>query len=381
MPLQYQQIQLSFASGLSLKTDKFQIQAGKLSVLENGRFSKAGAICQRNGFSSLPRTTTDGTAPVGAVALATLGSDLVLADGESLYSYSPAISQWARRGALSGALPTTYNITRNQYTQSNQDVAFVGGCEVYVYEDSRGGIRYTIVDGVARSSITYDAVVSSVGSSPKVVASAESATVFWIDGTTIRAATISPVSAAIYNRVVLPLVVVEPVYDVASVDGGSVALAYASPSGVGVAVVGADLSIERSTVVDALVPSKCIGVALGGDARLWVAASDGASSIIGATDPLTLAPLAASVSLLPDAVIASSLPAADRCAAWPLESGIGYAFETGGAITLGTSYVVASPIIRGLRLVGKPFERNARSYLPCATGSVCLLYTSDAADE
>lgn len=170
MPLQKQLVPLTFISGLDTKDDDFSTQFGKLSILENGLFTAPGRINKRNGLTSLSNTieTTQNQILAGE-ALNTFNDQLLLFNGKKAYSYLTS-GHWMEKGDVSCCINDSVQVIRNNYTQSNPDMASVGGLNCYAWEDERGGVRYSVIDAETGTFIVADNIISIQAETPKVFA-------------------------------------------------------------------------------------------------------------------------------------------------------------------------------------------------------------------
>lgn len=192
MPVQKQLIPVSFAGGLDTKSDPKQVSMGKLLQLENAVFSKTGALTKRNGYAALP------TLPSGVgAALAAYQDELLAFDGTSCYSLVEATASWSNRGSVDSCIVGGRQVIRTSGAQQlNPDVAYLAGVELYVWEDSRGGVRCASIDAASGAYVASDLLIDAVGQQPKVLAFAGSFLVLYSDGTsTLRYATIAPSAA------------------------------------------------------------------------------------------------------------------------------------------------------------------------------------------
>src|SRR5678815_2739781 len=145
-------IQIDFSGGVDQRTDVKHVVPGTLSSLINGVFDKAGVIRKRRGFTALSRSTFVGGTILAATRLMTFGSDLVLTDGDALYSYSPAIDKWAYKDQVPQALATRTPLVHGSQTFYAPDVAYGNGYLVYVWFENydstskRGDIKASVVE-------------------------------------------------------------------------------------------------------------------------------------------------------------------------------------------------------------------------------------------
>ena len=193
MALQKQLIPVPFGQGVNSKVDPKQLPPGPLTNLQNGVFTEQGAISKRHGLELLGRsidTTSD--IILRGEALSTYNNQLLLFTGAKAYSRLSFNEKWADKGNVSSVINSTFQVVRNDYTQSNPDVAKVNGLECYVWEDQRGGVRYSIVDAETGNFVIDDQLISLEGSMPKVLSLLETDdiaaqfVVIYVSGTTIR---------------------------------------------------------------------------------------------------------------------------------------------------------------------------------------------------
>ncbi len=173
MSLDFQQASIVFQGGIETKTDPKMVVPAKLSVLENAVFQHPGALTKRDGFRALTNTIlpsdgTDKSRLTTGYALSTFLNDLVAFDDTSAYAYSPNARGWAYKGDLRSAYVTQSNIVRNSYEQKAQDMAqHSNGLACFVYEDTSGGVRYTIMDG--ETVVVPSTLISATAVKPKVL--------------------------------------------------------------------------------------------------------------------------------------------------------------------------------------------------------------------
>lgn len=182
-------VPIPFAGGIDTKTDPSQIQMGKLADLQNGVFRQTGAVGRRWGYEALGKTVIGSTGEIAScAAIQPFNSELVLFDGLSAYSYIQADDAWVNKGSVVSVIQSNQQIVAGNSQQLSPDFGTLGGIEVYAWEDSRGGIRYSIFDAVDGTSIVTDqplyAGVRSTAARPKVIpfAAANLILVFFDDG-------------------------------------------------------------------------------------------------------------------------------------------------------------------------------------------------------
>lgn len=170
MPLQKQLISAPFIGGVDTGTDPKQLQIGALSDLQNGQFIKKGLLSKRYGYDVLPTQIEGGGNITKAVAISTFNNQLNLFDGSRLYSFLEATATWIDRGPAVSVIATDREILRTgNREQLNPDVGQLSGVQVHAWEDSTGGIRYSVSDAESGGLIVSDALVYEFGQRPKVI--------------------------------------------------------------------------------------------------------------------------------------------------------------------------------------------------------------------
>lgn len=174
MTMQWQNVSLPFVGGIDSKSDDKALQPPKLTVLENGVFTKRGAIVKRLGYADLG-VETSATTPVeiaDARALDTLDDELLMFDDGKVYSYTEPTNTWADKGALESVVTTTAAVAKATSEQTMADFAVSSDVAVYAWEDSRGGVRFSVVNTTTGAVYANDTLLSSGGSQPRCVVTA-----------------------------------------------------------------------------------------------------------------------------------------------------------------------------------------------------------------
>lgn len=172
MALQKQTIPISLAQGLDTKTDPKQVVPGKLVALENGRFVSPGRIEKRFGHTAFGKTISGSSSSISAgFSLDSFKDEIVESDGSTLYSYSVASDNWTSKGNAFNIAVTESPVVRNDYQQTSQDSAtHSSGLQVFVWEDTQGGTRYSAIDRTTQQQYVSNALLSATGSVPKAYA-------------------------------------------------------------------------------------------------------------------------------------------------------------------------------------------------------------------
>ncbi len=197
-------IDIPFAGGIDTKTDPFQVQSGKLLSLQNGIFLQTGLIQRRWGYTALGMGIIGGGTIATTLAVTSFGNELLTYDGARAYSYIQSENAWATRGSMVPVTQSDKTIIAGNYQQLSPDHATLGGIDVYAWEDSRGGIRYSVFDTASGAVIAPDQLLTATSTAgrPKLLplAAQSKILIIWDDGAgTLRFATISPTAPTVLS--------------------------------------------------------------------------------------------------------------------------------------------------------------------------------------
>jgi hypothetical protein len=186
MALNKQPFNIQFSQGIDTKTDKKQTVAGRLHELENGVFTKLGAISKRYGNVALGNQLLDSTDITEGNALSVFKDELTMFTGNEMYSYSSANDKWADKGRVVSALVTSRRVIQNSTEQSVPAVATNQGVTVYAFEDSAGGIRVSAIDQETGNYLIANEQISTTGVKPKCVSLNRTVYIFYIEATVLK---------------------------------------------------------------------------------------------------------------------------------------------------------------------------------------------------
>ncbi len=262
---------VSFSGGIDTKTDPKQVIPGKLLDLQNGIFQFTGAINKRWGYKALGTGIIGGLTNISKCAAVegSYNNELLMYDGQNAYSYIAATNQWANRGEVVSVIQTNQQITRNSAQQLSPDSATLGGIQVYAWEDSRGGIRYSIVDQASGVFIVVDQPLVSTGSRPKCIPCVTAGVIgiFFGDGfgnlQVAAIATLAPFMAPVFTQLIsglsTPLAL-----DVQPAKNGGVWLAAWSSNGFPLQFELNLYSVNMTGIPSASVAAQAFGISSGG---------------------------------------------------------------------------------------------------------------------
>lgn len=381
MALQKQLASIDITGGADTKRRDKLVLPGKLAELRNGVFDQGGTLSKRPGCSVLSdeTTITGGVVTVGDM-LKAYGDELVQGARESLYAFSSATSKLISRGRAPFVSLRKTQVMRNAATQSNCDHAYASNLVLTAWEDSRGGVRYSIQDTLSGAFIVADTQVSSTGKNPRVLAGGTYFAIFFLDGAVMncaRVAIATPAAALATSTIQTNVHGTQKVLDayVSSVDIAYIAYQNTAPAlarfafDFGNLVVGAAVTVALANNVNA------VAIARTADARFECFHSEatvGVRAIIDTVAGTVTANFAGVVTTdaTPSAGDARQLTA---CESLTANTAIAYYLSATGAplvairqcsVTSAGAGVAASELIRHCTIGGACFKHNNRLYLP-----------------
>jgi hypothetical protein len=286
MPVNWQNIPISFTQGLDTKSDPKQLPSGKLLDLQNGVFQHPGQISKRWGYQKLGSNILGtNNALDDVVALNPFQSELLAYDSQSAFSYSSADQGWLNRGEVVSIIQSETQILRNNVQQLSPDCATLNRVSVYAWEDARGGIRYSVWDATTNTALVSDQPIYTTAPSasdirPKVLAfpSANVIVILFANGTHIRGVAINPGYPFPVNSTFFSLAsgVHNPAYYDATVVGNQVYVAYFTNTQVQLANFTTSFSNPTTLAVASIssIPTGCINVSSDTNQNIWVVYGD-----------------------------------------------------------------------------------------------------------
>jgi hypothetical protein len=277
MSLDFQKIPIVFGQGLDTKTDRKMVLPGKLIQLENGVFKNAQSISKRYGYDMLS-LSIDGADNISkGAALSVFKDELLLFDGSRVYSRVEATEKWADRGSVISVIEETKSVVANGYEQTNPDMAYNAGLAVYAWEDTRGGVRYSVVDQATSAFVISDKPVTTTGTQPKVLALQNYVYIIFVDGGAIKYCAINmsaPSTLIVENVATSNSNVGTPRYD-ACVNGARIYLSFNNGAGTGTNVTYFGPNGPFGTETTTAHAAQCIANWADEQQNVWTALYDG----------------------------------------------------------------------------------------------------------
>ena len=169
MALEKAFVPVDLSGGIDTKTDQKMVLPSSLTELENGVFTSGSTITKRKGYSKLGRQISGGSTISSGDALTRFQDELLLFSNSNLYSYSSGRDEWIDKGGSLSVTIGSTDLIRNNYEQSQPDVAYGNGLFLTAWEDTQGGVRASVVDAVSGAMIQNNTSISATGKLPRCV--------------------------------------------------------------------------------------------------------------------------------------------------------------------------------------------------------------------
>ncbi len=162
MALNKTPVSINFSQGLDLKTDPFQVPAGKFLQLTNTVFTSAGRLTKRNGFQNITKLPNR-----NQTTLTTLNDNLI-ATGSELYAFSQDTNQWLDRGIVQPVQLNVLPLVRVSTSQTAADMIVApSGLACLVYVDN-GLAYYQVSDSSTGQQVINRTALPATASNPRV---------------------------------------------------------------------------------------------------------------------------------------------------------------------------------------------------------------------
>lgn len=203
MPYSEVELHIPFAGGVETKTDPKAVPPVKLLGLENGVFTRAISIRKRNGYEE--RCVVADARRTGA-----RGDELVVFTGDRCHSLQTETSEPIDVGAVFSAVGADRPLVRTGTQQTMPDHATIDGVTVSAWEDSNGGVWWSVSDEVSGRVFRPATQADAAGISPRCVSAGSNLHVYYaVPGThSIMAIVVVPSDP---TAVVSPIVLVDDI--------------------------------------------------------------------------------------------------------------------------------------------------------------------------
>lgn len=377
MPLDKQNVPLAFGHGISTKDDPKQLQAGKLTVLQNATFQVGQELKKRNGYTALSRNISGGGTISTGVDVSSYQSELVELDGTTLYSYNSAGTNWVNKGTLVNTALTTSTVIRTTTQQTIQDSAINGSFRCFVWYDSIGQLGYSVFDSTTNQSIVNNQTLSATGTVAKVLSLGTNFVIIYFDAgnilkyKTISTSTPTTLSAA---TTIASDINTNKLFD-ATVFNSRIYIAYASSSARNsMYYLDSSLVLSSQLNVGTEAAARCITVAGDASNQAWVAYSTN-NTLNGFVANTALSSTVLGVTVIDGSAPSNNVTTVisgtigtffyERILATPavVSASINYNFVKLNTLTLAGAAGTASTLNRGVGLASKAFAYGGVNYV------------------
>ncbi len=189
MALQKEIVGIGFVGGLETKADEKTVLPTKLTHLDNGEFTKRGTVRARPGHFALPDASLNGSASAAILgtklAHATRADELLLVTDQRLYSQDETASRWIDKGPHFPLTYTSTELAQVNASQSYSSIATAGNVRAVIWEDSRGGVRYSLYNASTGAAYVVDQVIAASNASrPYAVPVGNNVMLLWAEHST-----------------------------------------------------------------------------------------------------------------------------------------------------------------------------------------------------
>jgi len=176
-------IPVQFIKGMNTTEDEF-VSADAL-LLDNIIFNKIGKIEKRHGFAKLANLTIDNTELSNLEVLGAFKKELVGLAKDGFFSYYDNINRWRMVSNRTISSVVSNPLIRNTANQINPICHTLEGVTLTAWEDSRGGVRYTVIDELSGQPYINDKILDATGKNPKIVRFRNVLYLFWITASNV----------------------------------------------------------------------------------------------------------------------------------------------------------------------------------------------------
>lgn len=149
--------------GVDTKSDKKQVIEGKLIRLQDGVFTEAKRIQKRPGNDALDLSIEFGSTVTNPVMTKAYYQELIIADEQRLYSYSPSAELVVDKGPYQSVSVNSTQISINTNSVFNPSVASLGNYSLFSYTTPNGIIYASVRDNVSDCFLIQDVEIAGSG--------------------------------------------------------------------------------------------------------------------------------------------------------------------------------------------------------------------------
>lgn len=184
MALRKVSIPVRFVGGIDTGQDEKGVLPTRLLTLENSVFDSSGVLAKRYGYENLSQNVMgSATALPAGVALAKRDTELIVFTEDELFSYQNDVDEWVDASDTMSVALTHRVAAGSTAEQTYADYDALSGIEVYAWEDTAGGVYFSVIDEDTGKTLIRPTQIDSAGSRPRVQALGASIYVLYAEDT------------------------------------------------------------------------------------------------------------------------------------------------------------------------------------------------------
>lgn len=240
MALRPATLPIRFQGGLETKLDDKVVPLGRFLELRDAVFKRGGTAAKRYGNELLSGIVLGAElAMAQPVALGQRDAELLAFAEANAYSYIDSVDRWSSAGACQSVITSMRPVAKTGSNQTLATCAVNAGVALYAWEDSRGGVWYSLLDDeTGRTLVAPTRVADAAAERPRAVAIGDSLQLLYAlvaprEIRALRWLAAAPLATPSTTILIADLSGTVPVYDLDD-DGEKGVLAWATPTQVGV---------------------------------------------------------------------------------------------------------------------------------------------------
>lgn len=238
-------VPISFVAGLETKAATAVVPPDKLAVLENGVFTKQGAVAKRAGYRAVPDYTASGTLDGTRRAVFDGNGGLALATSRAVNSL--VNDTWVSRGRYAAVTYRAEEVAHANRNQAAADSATANGVTAVVWKYAANSLYFQLYNELGTPLCDVTALATATADRPGALAVGSNLLLFYVDTSSndlkcrvIRTADIAGSVGTATTTTVRTDLTAERLYSLAEGPSGAGLLAWegdgtASVTGIGVA--------------------------------------------------------------------------------------------------------------------------------------------------
>ena len=208
-------LRVPLGAGINTKQDEKAVPSTQVLRAENVVFDKLDALKKRNGYVSLAPTVEGGDPITGGIKLGKRDKELLLFTGDRCYSRQTTAEQWSDMGPVFSVGATDRPLIHTGTQQTMPDCATIGGVTIAAWEDSLGGVWWSLADETGHILHAPQQADAS-GTTPRCVAVGDNFHVYYLVVSTMFVVVVNPAHPSLTPSPVILVDDVDEVYDACS---------------------------------------------------------------------------------------------------------------------------------------------------------------------